>query len=69
MKKHCIVVRDETEWVELVSHGYAKVVGSCTKAILNTFKTYQESDRDFSVELYGSDVGEKIYQSVYQLIH
>ena len=44
MKKHCIVVRDETEWTELVSHGYAKVVGSCPKAILNTFKTYQESD-------------------------
>ena len=36
-KKQCIVVREETEWVELVSNGFAKVVGSNTKMILQTF--------------------------------
>lgn len=69
MKKHCIVVREETEWVELVSHGYVKVVGSNIKRILDTFKTYQKSNKDFSADLYGNNVGEKIYQSIYQLIH
>ena len=68
-KKQCIVVRDETEWVELVAHEFAKLVGCDTKNILQTFKTYKSSNKDFSIELYGTDVGEKIYQSIYQLIH
>ena len=68
-KKQCIVVRDETEWVELVAHEFAKLVGCNTKKILQTFKTYKSFNKDFSIELYGTDVGEKIYQSIYQLIH
>ncbi|MDB9780656.1 UDP-N-acetylglucosamine 2-epimerase (non-hydrolyzing) [Flavobacteriaceae bacterium] len=68
-KKQCIVVREETEWVELVAYGFAKVVGSNTKKILQTFDTYKEMKKDFSVELYGNNVGEKIYKSIDQLIH
>ncbi len=68
-KKQCIVVREETEWVELVSNGFAKVVGSNTKMILQTFDTYKDLKNDFSVELYGNNVGEKIYKSIDQLIH
>ena len=67
-KKQCIVVREETEWVELVAYGFAKVVGSNTKKILQTFDTYKEMKKDFSVELYGNNVGEKIYKSLDQLI-
>jgi UDP-GlcNAc3NAcA epimerase len=67
-KKQCIVVREETEWVELVAYGFAKVVGSNTKKILQTFDTYKEMKKDFSVELYGNNVGEKIYKSIDQLI-
>ena len=68
-KKQCIVVRDETEWVELVTNGFAKVVGSNTKMILQTFYTYKDLKNDFSIDLYGTNVGEKIYQSISQLIH
>jgi len=68
-KKQCIVVRDETEWVELVTNGFAKVVGSNTKMILQTFHTYKDLKNDFSIDLYGTNVGEKIYQSISQLIH
>jgi len=68
-KKQCIVVRDETEWIELVSNGFAKVVGSNTKMILQTFDIYKDSINDFSIDLYGTNVGEKIYQSISQLIH
>ena len=67
-KKQCIVVREETEWLELVAYGFAKVVGSNTKKILQTFDTYKEMKKDFSVELYGNNVGEKIYKSIDQLI-
>jgi len=67
--KHCIIVRDETEWIELVNHGFAKIVGSDTKMIIEAFEAYKDSKKDFSIELYGNNVGEKIYQSIYQLIH
>ena len=67
-KKQCIVVREETEWLELVAYGFAKVVGSNTKKILQTFDTYKDMKKDFSVELYGNNVGEKIYKSIDQLI-
>ena len=68
-KKQCIVVRDETEWGELVAHRYAKVVGSNTKKIKQTFDTFRATKKEFTVDLYGNNVGEKIYQSIYELIH
>ena len=68
-KKQCIVVRDETEWGELVAHGYAKVVGSNTKKIIQTFDTFKARKKEFTIDLYGDNVGEKIYQSIYELIH
>lgn len=67
-KKHCIIAREETEWVELVTNGFAKIVGSDTEKMINAFKEYQNSDKDFSIGLYGDNVGEKIYQSIYKLI-
>ncbi len=67
--KFCIIVREETEWLELVTHGFAKIVGSHTKTILETFKAHKDVKKDFSIELYGNNVGEKIYQSIDQLIH
>lgn len=67
--KPTVIIRDETEWTELVDHGYAKIVGSNTKSIIDTFQFYKDSTMDFSIELYGNKVGEKIYQSIYQLIH
>ena len=68
-KKHCIIAREETEWIELVEHGFAKIVGSDIEAITSAFETFRNSAKDFSIELYGDNVGEKIYQSIHQLIH
>ena len=67
--KPVVIMRDETEWIELVDHGFAKVVGNNTKLIIDTFQFYKDSSMDFSIELYGNNVVEKIYQSIYQLIH
>ena len=67
--KQCIVVREQTEWVELEANGYAKVVGSDTKMILQAFDTFKTMKNDFMIELYGNNVGENIYQSIYKLIH
>lgn len=66
--KHCVIAREETEWVELVERGFAKIVGSDINAIISAFEEYKNSTKDFSIELYGNNVGEKIYQSIHQLI-
>jgi UDP-GlcNAc3NAcA epimerase len=35
MKKPCITMRDETEWVETVENGWNKIVGTDVKKILD----------------------------------
>ena len=67
-KKHCIIAREETEWTELVTNGFAEIVGSDAKKIVAAFENFQHSNHDFSMELYGNDVGEKIYKSIRNLI-
>lgn len=51
--KYCITFRDETEWIELVNHGYNQVVGASAEKILFAF--YQSNGKEFvkSEELYG----------------
>ena len=59
-KKSCFVMRDETEWTELVEHGANKIVGANRQAIV-TAVTERVSDIDFSHELYGAgDAANKI---------
>ncbi|TVZ55719.1 UDP-GlcNAc3NAcA epimerase [Lutibacter sp. Hel_I_33_5] len=67
-KKHCVIVREETEWVELVDNGFAKVVASIPSKILEAFHQFKNSSIDFNIDLYGDYVGEKIYQSILNLI-
>ncbi len=67
-KKHCIIAREETEWVELVENGFAAIIGSDKSKMINTFKMYQNSTADFSKNLYGNDVGETIYNELLNLI-
>ena len=67
-KKHCIIAREETEWVELVENGFAEISGSNPKKIVHSFTEFQESNISFDKELYGNNVGEKIYQSIKKII-
>ena len=66
--KHCIIAREETEWVELVENGFAKIVGSSTSKMVEAFQSYKDNTADFSVNLYGDKVGEKIYNEIKNLI-
>jgi UDP-GlcNAc3NAcA epimerase len=52
-KKPCITLRDETEWVELVQHGFNTVVGADKHHILEAFEN-QQYDLNFEIDLYGN---------------
>ena len=66
-KKRCIIVREETEWVELVKNNFAEITGSNVNKLLEAFNRFQKSTANFSLKLYGNNVGEKIYQEILQL--
>ncbi len=68
-KKFAIIARAETEWVELIDHKFANLVGANAIAIIKAYKTYKKNDLDFSVALYGDNVGEKIHQEIVTLIN
>lgn len=49
----CVTIRDETEWVELVEHGFNRITAAEKDAIIKTFQKSKNVKSDFSVELYG----------------
>ncbi|MEN8139213.1 MAG: UDP-N-acetylglucosamine 2-epimerase (non-hydrolyzing), partial [Bacteroidota bacterium] len=60
-KKHCVIVRDETEWVELVENGFAQIAGATEKGIISAFEVLSAKESDFDMDLYGKgSVGEVI---------
>lgn len=59
--KPCITMRDETEWVELVEHGYNCLVGTKRERIIAAEKGFACLARDYSISLFGDGrAGEKI---------
>ncbi len=67
-KKHCIIAREVTEWVELVANGFAKIVGSNKEKMFQSFENFQNSSANFEVDLFGENVGEKIYEEILKLL-
>ena len=51
-KKQCITLRDETEWVELISNGFNVIAGASKDNIINAY-TNIKIDSNFNVNLYG----------------
>lgn len=52
--KPCITLRDETEWVELVTGGYNRLVGADTERILAGYRAITDASPDFAQDLYGN---------------
>ncbi len=67
-KKHCIIAREETEWVELVENDFAVLVGSDQQKMLQAFDNYKNSEFSFSIDLYGHGVGQAMYEEVKKII-
>ncbi len=52
-EKNCITLRDETEWTELVEHGYNVLTGAGKERILEETIRMFKTKNDFSTRLYG----------------
>lgn len=66
--KPCVILREETEWVELLEHKFARLAGSDAADIVFAYRYFKNSVANFSLELYGNNVGEKIYTELINLI-
>lgn len=62
--KPCVIVRSETEWVELVEAGYASIAGNDAQQIKEACRTFQQHPPLFQSNLYGKEVGQKIYKGI-----
>ncbi len=51
--KHCITLREQTEWVELVQHGFNQIVGTDPQKLLKSFQHFSNKTSDFNLNLYG----------------
>ena len=59
--KPCITLRNETEWVELVEHGYNSLVGADKEKILSTEQNLANFQTNHWIPLYGNgDAGQRI---------
>ncbi|MDD3195004.1 MAG: UDP-N-acetylglucosamine 2-epimerase (non-hydrolyzing) [Paludibacter sp.] len=51
--KHCITLREQTEWVELVEQGYNRLAGSDPELLMSAYRHFMQHRSDFTVDLYG----------------
>jgi UDP-GlcNAc3NAcA epimerase len=52
--KSCLILREETEWTELVDHGFNLIVGSDYNSILEGFNKSKELNTNFGLKFYGA---------------
>ena len=62
--KPSLVVREETEWLELVEAGLARLVGSDPEKMKASFDALRTQELDFSRDLYGKEPGTRIYDEI-----
>lgn len=51
--KFCVTARDQTEWVELVSNGYNKIVGASSTKMIEAVNYFEAKTFQKETELYG----------------
>ncbi len=67
-KKLCIILRDQTEWTELLGKGYAKLVGANKDLIIEAYSDFLGLEIDMDSSLYGDRVGSKIFREIKNLL-
>jgi UDP-GlcNAc3NAcA epimerase len=64
-QKPCITLRNETEWTELVEHGFNVLAGADTSRIISAYKEMLHCDKNFNIDLYGDGhAAERIVQAI-----
>jgi UDP-GlcNAc3NAcA epimerase len=63
LKKKCVTLRDQTEWVELVECGCNLLAGNRKSQILDSFRNIKNSHCDFEQKLYGDGQAAEIIVS------
>lgn len=67
-QKPVIIIRTETEWVELVENGFARIVANDQEKLQEAFTYFSNTKLDFNKPLYGNEVGEKIYREIIEIL-
>lgn len=68
-KKNCVTMRDQTEWLELVEHGFNKLVGADADQLVNAAIEMLRKQNDFSISLYGDGTaGVEIAEHLHQYL-
>jgi UDP-GlcNAc3NAcA epimerase len=52
-KKHCVTLRDQTEWVELLENGFNTLAGADKTLIVESVENMLNKTSDFDKDLYG----------------
>lgn len=65
--KHCITLREQTEWVELVEHGFNQLAGPNADTIYHAYSEMINKRSNFDIDLYGNgkasqNIAEKLKQ-------
>jgi len=60
LKKRCITLRDETEWIELIDEGVNILTGADRENILNGYREILNRELKFNRNLYGRGDASKI---------
>lgn len=66
--KPCVITRKETEWIELVKQGYARIVGADAAQMKSATNFYLDESLDFKKNLYGDAVGQKMYEAISEFL-
>jgi len=64
--KHCITLREQTEWIELVEKGFNVLVGSDSRRLISAFNSFSTQESDFSANLYGNGHAAKTIAEIIQ---
>jgi len=66
--KRSVILRDQTEWIELVDQGFASLVGADKDKIVQAYNSHIDAPKMGRADLYGEQVVEKIYQAIIELL-
>ncbi len=66
--KHCITLREQTEWTELVENGFNILTGSDTQKLKEAYEFFKTKTSDFNIDLYGNGkAAEKAVEEIRKL--